>query len=470
MEQVVFGIHTGMFKHVITQKESNAIKKFFGADIDKPLEDETHFYEQGITKIWIDEIPNKRGKRYYLFMQINLSRVSGTGNHRIMPYSIQNIKKVIKAVNKILKILLVQDKNRKFQDWTVERLDIAFDIYEQHTPLLMQLLNDSLDLSSTRKKCERLPIPDKTPEQLKYESMRFGNGSYVYNAYVKLTEVLQKAEKNGRTVTQGEIEETQNILRIERQNHTDAVKKMLPHRKVADLTDDKVRTDILKIMIDEIALFFGTSDFYSWEQIKKVYYPNHKADIDMIKDVMKQATLNSLEAAQDDYIKVADTFNNLGLSPVGIKKDDAEQYGIDFIQGVYNRITAEFPRPPDKRQYNPFPIPHQAKNDGRIGANIPLFSVNNDKRTISVKGNTLEDYENKVFRKLSETYLINRQYLKSDDTGKRDIVQKSADAVKRFHRAAKTAAAKQNTEKFINTVILEDEKRVADSPSAIVGG
>ena len=174
------------------------------------------------------------------------------------------------------------DKNNKFQDWTAERIDITFDIYEQHTPLLMQLLNDSLDLSNTRKRCERLPIPDKTPEQLKYESMRFGNSSYVYNTYVKLTEVLQKAKKNGRTVTKEETEEIQNILRIERQNHADAVKKMLPHRKIADLTDDKVRTDILRIMIDETELFFGKRDFYSWKGIVQKYCPEHKADISKV--------------------------------------------------------------------------------------------------------------------------------------------------------------------------------------------
>ena len=64
MKQVVFGIHTATAKHLITQKESNAVKKFFGVDIDKPLEDETHFYERGVTKIWIQEISNKRGIRY----------------------------------------------------------------------------------------------------------------------------------------------------------------------------------------------------------------------------------------------------------------------------------------------------------------------------------------------------------------------------------------------------------------------
>ena len=473
MEQAVYGIHTGAFKHQITQKEANAIKKFFGVDIDKPLENETHFYDKGITKLWIQQTPTKRGMKYYLFIQINLSRVLGTGNHRIMPYSIQNIKKVIKAVNKILKILLVQDKNSKFQDWTVERFDTAFDIYEQHTPLLMQLLNDSLDLSNTRKKCERLPIPDKTPEQLKYESMRFGNSSYVYNTYVKLTEVLQKAKKNGRTVTKEETEEIQNILRIERQNHADAVKKMLPHRKIADLTDDKVRTDILRIMIDETELFFGKRDFYSWKGIVQKYCPEHKADISKVLDVMVRITNNSLEAAQDDYIKVADTFNNLGLSPVGIKKDDAEQYGVHFVEGIYSRITAAYPRPPDRRQYNSFPIPHQT-GDGRFKAAITLYNADSGRKRVQVAGKTLADYENKVFSKLVSTYIANQTYLESNNSAQKDLALKSADSIVRFCKVAKTTAVKQGTAKFIKNLKLDSttENSTGDSPnpSATGGG
>lgn len=465
MEQVVYGIHTATAKHLITQKESNAVKKFFGVDIDKPLEDETHFYEKGITKLWIQQTPTKRGMKYYLFMQVNFARVLGIGTHKIMPYSIANMKKAIKAVNRILKLLPLLDKNNKFQDWTAERPDTTFDICEQHTPHLMQLLNGSLDLSNTRKRCERLPIPDKTPEQLKSESMRFGNDSYVYNIYAKLAEVLQKAEKNGRTVTQEEIEEVRHILRIERQNHKSAVKELLPHRKISDLADDKVRTDILRIMVDEVALFFGKGDFYSWKGIVQKYFPEHEADICKIKDVMTQITLNSLEAAQEVYTKdIRGIFDSLGLSPVGIR----QQCGIDFIQGVYNRITDEYPRPPDRRQYNSFPIPHKT-GDGRIGANIPLYSVNSDKRTISIKGNSLEDYENKVFNRLRDTYLINRQYLKSDDMGKRDMLIKSADVIKRFHRAVKTAAAKHETENFIESVIQIDEKRFTDCPS-VSGG
>ena len=291
--------------------------------------------------------------------------------------------------------------------------------------------------------------------------MRFGNKSFTYNIYRKLEEIQDK----GRAITEEEKAEVQHLLRIERQNHQDAVKKLLPNMTASGLATSKVHDEILKTMIDEMELFFGRGDYLSWSRIEKTYLQQHGADIDTIKDAMMQITLNSLEAAEEVYTKETRAiFDRLGLSPVGIR----QQCGIDFIQGIYNRITAAYPRPPDRRPYNSFPVPHKT-GDGRIGANIPLYSVNSDKRTISVKGNSLEDYENKVFNRLRDTYLINRLYLKSNDTGKRDIAQKSADVIKRFHRAAKTAAAKQEAENFIESVIQIDEKRFTDCPSAAGG-
>ena len=61
LEQVIFGLHTAEFKRWITLKESNLIKSFFGLRPDEKLTGSTHFYQKGITKIWIEEIPNKRG-------------------------------------------------------------------------------------------------------------------------------------------------------------------------------------------------------------------------------------------------------------------------------------------------------------------------------------------------------------------------------------------------------------------------
>lgn len=466
-QESVFGLHTAEFKKWISRKEANSIKAFFNLNPDEKLTGNTCFYRDGITKLWIEEVTGRK-PRYYLHMIINFSRVLGISNYRAMPYTTGNVKKVFTAINKVLKALPLSDSNAVFPDWTTVRFDSVFDIFEDYTELLMWLLNQSVNLSDRKKRCKRIPIRSKTAQELECQSMRFGNNSFTYNIYRKIEEIQDK----GKTITEEEKAEVQHLLRIERQNHQDAVKKLLPNMKASDLANGNVHDDILKTMIDEVELFFGKGNFLSWEQIGIEYKSLPETDIKAVRGIIGKITSSSIEAAQEQKIytkEISDIFNKLGISPVGIKKEDADQYKVERMQGIYNRITAEYPRPPDRRQYNSFPVPHQT-SDGRIGANIPLFRVNSDKRTISVKGNTLEDYENKVFRKLSETYMINRQYLKSDDTSKRDIVQKSADAVKRFHRAAKTATVKQDADNFIKTVILEDEKRFTDRPSALGGG
>lgn len=431
MEQVVFGIHTGTFKHVISQKESNAIKGFFNCGTDEPLEDETFFYDKGITQIGIQEIPGKDRTRYYLYMRINFSRTLGIGNHKIMPYTIPTIKQSFKVINKFLRLLPLTDKNNLFSEWKEERIDPAFDIFEPHTTLLMQLLNQSVNLDNQKKKCERIPIQGKTTEQLIYESMRFGNKSYTYNVYNKLLEVFDKAKKIDRIVTPEELKEVRGILRIERQSHIGGIKKLCPTQKAGDLLKADVRNNILQTMIEEMAIFFGKEDYYSSSKISKAL-PDVKADINKI-------------------------------SSIEIKKDDVEKYGIDFMQGVYNRIIKAYPRPPDKRQYNSFPIPHRT-GDGRYKATIILYNANSGRKQVQIAGKTLEDYEHKVLNKLKEAYLLNRCYIKSDDTDKRDMLQKSADSVKRFIKVSKTAA-RHEAEKFIESVIQIDEERLINHNS-----
>lgn len=436
MEQVAFGVHTGVCKHVISRKESNTVKGFFNRKADEPLKDEMCFYEKGVTKIWIEEIPNKNGIRFYLHIKINFSRTLGIGNHKIMPWTAQNMRQSFKAINKVLKLLPLLDNNNRFSDWTVERLDTAFDVFEPRTTLLMKLLNQSLDLGNKKKKCERIEIQGKTPEQLLYESIRFGNKSFVYNIYNKLIEVFAKAKQRETAVTPEDLKEVRGILRIERQNYIDRIKKFLPTHKAGDLLKEDVRNHILQTMVDEMEMFFGRGDYYSSGKDSKTF--------PVAKDV----------------------FNK--ISPVEIDKEDVEQYGVDFMECVYNRVIKAYPRPPDKRQYHTFPVPHRT-GDGRMSVNISLYSVNG-KRTITVAGKTLEDTESKVLRKLKEVYLANRLYLKSDDSDKWDMVLKSADAVKRFHRTAKTAAVKQEAGNFIKSVIQIDEERFSDCPSATGGG
>ncbi|MDE6749302.1 MAG: hypothetical protein K2K21_09640 [Lachnospiraceae bacterium] len=387
-QESVFGLHTGEFKHWISETEANYIKGFFGLAPNDELVDVSYFYQDGITKLWIKEVPNKQRMRYCLYMKINFSRVLKLSDHKIMPYTTANVKKAFKAINEVLKILHLSKRNNRFSEWTVERLDSAFDVYAERPATLMQLLNSSVYLDN-KKKCKRIEIPGKTPEQLKYESMRFGNTLFVYNVYVKLAEVFAKANEKGVTITMDVLKEVRHILRVERQNHPEGIKKLLPNKVAGDLADAKVREGILKTMIDEMGIFFG----------------------------------------KDDYS------------------------GADCMQGIYNRITAQYQQP---RKYGDFPTPCTIW-DGRRKATITLYDANSGRKQIQVAGKTLEDYEDKVFSKLSKAYMHNRAYLKSDDSGKRDMALKSADSIIRFRRVVKTAAVKQKIMKFIENFEIGKE-------------
>lgn len=447
MGGVVFGLHTGAMKKWVSEKEANSIKSFFGLKPSEPLEDEMSFYSQGLTKLWIEEVRGKTKPRFYLHMKVNFARVLGISDLTVMPYTTANMKKVITTVTAILKKFL-SNGNEQFSDWTVERLDSAFDVYEQNSALLMQLLNYSLDLSSSRKKCRLIPIPGKQPEDTIFQSMRFGNDSYIYNIYQKLAQLLSK----GKALTDAELAEVQQLLRVERQNHENAIKKLLPNGKVGDLAAAKVHESILRTMIDDIQLFFGTGDFYSSKGLEE-QYSNRVAEVKPIISAMRRITANSLANESAAYTKdVAEVFSKLGIAPAGIQKQLAQQYGVDYMDGLYSRIVSLYPRPADRRQYNSFPIPHKGA-DGRYRATVTLYWVNQEKQKVSVAGRTVEDYEMKVSRKLREVYLINRGFKSVNP----DALDKSFDSILRFRKMAKTKAVKAEIDGFIEAFSSERE-------------
>ncbi len=147
MEPVVFGLHTAEVKKWITHKEANAVKAFFGVKPDEPLLEQSYFYKQGLTKVWIEEVRGQK-PRFYIRAIINFARATGFENYLLMPYTAVNIRRAITSFNKILKLLSLSPENAAFADWTAERLDVAFDIQEPYTPLMIQLINYSLDLNN----------------------------------------------------------------------------------------------------------------------------------------------------------------------------------------------------------------------------------------------------------------------------------------------------------------------------------
>lgn len=456
-DNVVFGLHTGEMKHRISGRDADNIKASLGLKPSEKVAGYTGLYRSGITEITICEQEQKHQDKttgewrskliYTLQMRINFARALGMGNYCLMPCTAANMNKVIPAISKTLKRIGLDGGNKDFSEWTVERVDSAFDILEEHTGRLMSALNQNLNIEASGRK--KLAITT----QVENESVRFGNHSYTWNVYVKYTELMKEIadkQERGVPVTDDEIEEAKKMagtLRLERQNLPGAVKVLLPNRRVADLALPEVRENILQTMVDEIGLLFGLGDF-------------------------------------------------------AMPAETAHVCGIGTIQGIHTRIAAIQPRQNIKRPYRDFPAGHLAA-DGRMHGNIPTYSwiqteeehgikkwnemidsiggrdtqymPNKVRHTVSKAGKTIEEYERKVLDGLKDVYQRNyvallletkREEQKPDDTGSRDNIrlnieetreyriyetcEKSLDAIRRFGKQAQTPDIREEVKRVLD--------------------
>lgn len=231
------------------------------------------------------------------------------------------------------------------------RLDTAFDLNVESPELLVFLLNISFVLPKERGCKYDLPKDEKERKKRMIESVWFGNGSYNYNVYAKLREVENKIEckrKRGEKVEPLADEERaglKHLLRVERQNQKKALKKLLPDSgKFKELSYKKAMTRILVTMLDDIEAFWGRGDFYSGQKAFEMLQDS-KTDISGIRSELS-SIYRWHECRHGDYSKeMFNILENLGIAPAFLTGEMSQVFQTDTIQGLYNTVTAEYPRP-----------------------------------------------------------------------------------------------------------------------------
>ena len=446
MNQVIYGLHTIEAKKRISYREAKGIEMIFGTSYPDEAHACSQFFSDGISKFWIEEVVNKAGKRYLFYIKVNMARAIGIGEYCLMPYTVSNINKMIKRISKLLKKLDLDDRNVDFGSWRLERFDSAFDTSVDYPEVFISLLDKSLDVSVAKKQCKRKLFTPTNPNIC--ESIRFGNSSYVYNVYIKLADLINK----GIVITQDIHNEVDNIVRVERQNLLSAVKQLLPNCEVKELASNKTKDAILKALIEDIEAFWGKGDYYSSNEI----ITRFRSFPEVIKliPLMAAFTNNSLETEYKLYTSdIKKIFQEYGIMPVGICKNDAHKYQIREIKGLYNMVTNHYTIR-DKRSYNVFPVPHPC-SDGRWKAGITFHKINDTRRQpVSIAKSTLEAYEETVLRELKLAYVTNVKYHCSVAPIS-ELKDKSADDIIRFYQVVKTKSVKEETKRFIKNMNLK---------------
>lgn len=450
LHEISFGIHTGEVEHTIGKQEMEQIKAFFNLTPSQHLLDTTYFYKQGVNELEIEESTRhyngRQYQKYTLRLRLNFARVLGISNYEVMPLTVRNVKKVMTLINRILRnTLRLDQQNNDLQEWAVIRLDTAFDIFVEYPELLMLLMNLSLGVPAKKQCNVSVPVDAEQFRKQLYESIRFGNDSYVYNGYVKWSEMLAKS----KVATDAESQRLQYLVRLERQNQESALKRLLStKRRFGDLTGRSAIQRILRTMINDVEAFWGKGNFYSKEGVKGLF---QKGNVDIGKytdqlNLFLNGVLYRNQSVTKDFVNTMET---LGIAPAILTKALIERYGVSEIQGLYNMLITQYPLPKDKRGYHEFPIPHP-KADGRYSAGITLHPVGTyPSKVETAVGRTLEAYEADVFKRLKRTYVGNIRYLNSQDDKVRTAVEKSADDIFRF----KNTITSQEVEKAVDDFI-----------------
>ena len=114
-------------------------------------------------------------------------------------------------------------------------------------------------------------------------------GSFSY----KLLQLVKYAQKHGYTLTQEEIDEVIDVIRIEKQ--IDDVSKVFGcSNKLGTLLNEDVTEKVMNSIIKEVKLFFGIGDYLTYEEgIARIYASNYDLDT--------QNTIGAVYAYVDSY-------------------------------------------------------------------------------------------------------------------------------------------------------------------------
>lgn len=274
----------------------------------------------------------------------------------------------------------------------------------------------------------------------------------VYNVYIKLADLNNK----GITITPEILQEIQNIVRVERQNHPSAIKQLLPNGLVKDLVSVRALDGILKVMLDDMEAFWGKGTYYSSYEIKAKFDSN--PEVQKMVPTLAAFTKKSLE---DEYrlytAEVRKVFEEYGIMPVGILKEDAAKYQIKELKGLYGMVTACY-SVAKKRAYHVFPVGHWA-SDGRYKAGITVHKVNETRKLpLTIWGHTVEEYEEKVLQELMNVYATNVKYHCANNKSIPELMEKSADDILRFYQVVESKTVKAKVREYIKKMNLKKNK------------
>lgn len=272
--------HTMVIHNKISSSEARYLCTLYGKSLSKNVEiSGTDIKIAGINQINItgSKIPDSGIWTYEIYIQVNFGRLIKKTKTAMLVLTKSNVNAVIKRLDDIfIRNFAFKLKHRNSAEWHMSRLDCGIDLKlgtDDETVLktYIKALHDSFDGNNSRgvqySKYIGWDAPEVKEESVTLETAGYKNGNllYRYNIYYKLLQLTKYAQVHGLTLSQDEINEIIDVIRIEKQ--IDDVSKVFGcSNKLASLLDEDVTEKVMNNIIKEIKLFFGTGDYLTYEE------------------------------------------------------------------------------------------------------------------------------------------------------------------------------------------------------------
>ncbi len=286
------GVHTLQAWKIITSYEADDICSHYPGEV-KHWKDGNGIEHRSITttgikgvnEIDIAQYPTDKGQTTRMYLKLNVGKMIGGSRIAMTPLRKKTAEKFIKATSRMLDDKLHLHKiNRNALDWQFKRIDVGGDYHigttreEELQFHVRQLHKSFFPYNNMNYSMERwnhslyAPYPEK-----KNESVRLSNTSSTYNIYAKAPEYRLKHPD--RTLTAKEHEDSDDVIRVEKQMEGQAL-KAFGSTKFSALADETKTFKIKEQTVNDIVELFGTGDYVSLYEGRKTIEDSELSDAD----------------------------------------------------------------------------------------------------------------------------------------------------------------------------------------------
>lgn len=436
--------HTMVIHNKISASEARYLCSLYGVSLSKNVEiSGTDIKIAGINEISMTgtKIPDSGNWTYDVKLQVNLGRLIKQTKVAMLVLNKRNVTAIIKRLNEIFtKIFSFKQKHCDSAEWYMERFDCGIDLKlgtddEAVLKAIIKALHTSFDGNNSRgvqySKYKGYNAPEVQYESVTLETAGYNHGNplYKYNIYYKLVQLIKYAQKHGYTLSQEEIDEIKDVIRIEKQ--IDDVSKVFGcSSKLSTLLNEDVTEKVMDNIIKEMKLFFGTGDYLTYEEgVARIYASkydlltqnamgavyaymdshSYSALLDEVEHRVRGngGTDTDVKSKHQEIFNIRKKLEMLGVSVASVKYVDS----MKGISTLLDDASVAKVKPRKKHKFSEIKPVTEPSGRVRYKCKPTIFSETGEfKRTTiaSSVGGTREECEINVFEKIR--YNLNQRY------------------------------------------------------------